>query len=381
MNKPHTQRFTILLIVWLTGFTGMLYSQTNTKTYTFDFPKETLEARLNKIITICNLNISFNSKLIEGTEVKAMVADSLTVEDILLQTLANSGFAYKKIANSSFVIIKEDNKSLQQATDQPSGNKTVSITGTVLDENKQPVIGATIFVSGTKSGTFSDFNGHFLIKAKVRDVIQISYMGYAKQQFTVQPGVTSYNVDLEEEKHKLNEVVITGRQRKDNERALLDERKKATVSQDAISRELMEKSGALSATAALEKVTGISVANGKEISIRGLGDRNVVGLINGTRMASANADNNSVQMDLVPAGLLDNITVYKSMTPDKPADATAGIVELRTKSIPDKRILNFSAQTGTNSNVGFGGYINSYQNSDLGMFGENVKKKNLTQEF
>jgi len=378
MRNPHKKRLTILLIVLFSGFNGVIFSQS--EKFSFNFPKEALEDRLNKIISISNQNISFNSKLIEKTEVKELKADSTTVEHILIQTLANTGFAYKKISNSSYVIIKEENAS-QQVSNPPSGNKTVLINGTVRDMDKQPIIGAAIFVLETKIGTTTDINGNFSIKVKEKSVVQISYLGYAKQQFIVQPGVTIYTVDLSEENHNLNEVIVSGRQKKDNERALLDERKKATVSQDAISKELMEKSGALNATAALEKVTGITVANGKEISIRGLGDRNVVGQINGTRMASANADNNSVQMDLVPAGLLDNITVYKSINPDKPADATAGIVELRTKSFPEKRILNFSAQTGTNTNVGFGGFINSFQNSDLGMLGENVKKKNLTPEF
>ncbi|MDT1107420.1 hypothetical protein, partial [Pseudomonas aeruginosa] len=93
----------------------------------------------------------------------------------------------------------------------------------------------------------------------------------------------------------------------------------------------------------------------------------------GARLSSSDPDRSAVPLDLVPAALLDNLTVYKTMTPDKPADASAGIVELKTKSVPDTLTLVFSTQLGTNSTIGISGKYNSFVGSDMGFFGERVK--------
>ena len=52
------------------------------------------------------------------------------------------------------------------------------ISGTVEDANG-PLIGATVKVAGTNSGTVTDFEGHFKLKCKVGDILEISYVGYA----------------------------------------------------------------------------------------------------------------------------------------------------------------------------------------------------------
>lgn len=61
--------------------------------------------------------------------------------------------------------------------------KTVS--GTVSDENGLPLPGATVIRAGTSSGTSTDFDGNYQIKASAGDVLEISYVGYATQSITV----------------------------------------------------------------------------------------------------------------------------------------------------------------------------------------------------
>jgi len=61
--------------------------------------------------------------------------------------------------------------------------KTVS--GTVSDENGLPLIGATVVISGTSSGTTTDFDGNYKITASTGDVLNISYVGYSDQNITV----------------------------------------------------------------------------------------------------------------------------------------------------------------------------------------------------
>ena len=82
-------------------------------------------------------------------------------------------------------------------------NKTV--TGTVVDELGEPVIGATVTVEGTKIATVTDLDGNYKIAAPAGAKVTISYIGYLTQ--TVKPGGT---VKLEEDKQTLEEVVVVG---------------------------------------------------------------------------------------------------------------------------------------------------------------------------
>ena len=80
-----------------------------------------------------------------------------------------------------------------------------TVTGTVLDEMGEPVIGATVTVEGTKNATVTDLDGNYKISVPKNGKVTISYIGYTT--VTVKPGGT---VKLEEDKQTLEEVVVVG---------------------------------------------------------------------------------------------------------------------------------------------------------------------------
>jgi TonB-linked SusC/RagA family outer membrane protein len=84
------------------------------------------------------------------------------------------------------------------------------ITGKVIgaDDNK-PVIGASVKISGTTTGTVTDVNGSFSITAKPTDIISISYLGYQSRDITV-GNQTTLRVIISASSNTLNEVVVTG---------------------------------------------------------------------------------------------------------------------------------------------------------------------------
>ena len=85
-----------------------------------------------------------------------------------------------------------------------------TITGSIVDSNGQPIIGATVMVKGTSTGTVSDIDGNFVL-GEVREdaILQISYIGYATQEISV-AGKTHINVFLQEESKTLDELVVVG---------------------------------------------------------------------------------------------------------------------------------------------------------------------------
>lgn len=80
-------------------------------------------------------------------------------------------------------------------------------TGTVLDETGTPVIGASVMVKGSTTGTVTDLDGNFKLDAPKDAVVTISYIGYKSQ--TVKAGSTS-TIKLEEDGQNLEEVVVVG---------------------------------------------------------------------------------------------------------------------------------------------------------------------------
>ena len=85
-----------------------------------------------------------------------------------------------------------------------------TITGTVVDPSKEPLIGVTVQVVGQQGGgTVTDFDGHYAIKAPKGASLKFSYIGYADQTIAV-AGKTVIDVTMKEDAEVLQEVVVVG---------------------------------------------------------------------------------------------------------------------------------------------------------------------------
>ncbi len=103
----------------------------------------------------------------------------------------------------------------------------------------------------------------------------------------------------------------------------------------------------------MERVTGASVVGGKFVVVRGLGDRYSNTQLNGASVPTADPDRRSVQFDLFPSNLLENIVTLKTFTADQPGNFSGGLVDIRTKSFPEEFELRFSASSGFDSQTQF----------------------------
>jgi TonB-linked SusC/RagA family outer membrane protein len=88
-----------------------------------------------------------------------------------------------------------------------------TVSGTVVDNNGDPVVGAAVRVDGTKTGTVTDVNGHFSIAAPANSKLTVSYLGMKEQ--TVKAG-QNIKVTLSDDQHNLDEVMVVayGKQKK-----------------------------------------------------------------------------------------------------------------------------------------------------------------------
>ena len=104
-----------------------------------------------------------------------------------------------------------------QAASTMAGSEIVSsvnqekvLTGTVLDVNGEPIIGANVLVKGTTNGTITDLDGKFSLNVPDKCIIQVTYIGYESQELKVTAATSTLNVKLKEDTETLEEVVVVG---------------------------------------------------------------------------------------------------------------------------------------------------------------------------
>ena len=84
-----------------------------------------------------------------------------------------------------------------------------SVSGQLVDQNGDPLIGASVFVDGTSQGAITDIDGRYVVDANDGDTIIYSYIGYETQRVVVGPDA-SYNIAMVSDANQLEEVTVIG---------------------------------------------------------------------------------------------------------------------------------------------------------------------------
>ncbi|NJB85691.1 outer membrane receptor protein involved in Fe transport [Lewinella marina] len=232
-----------------------------------------------------------------------------------------------------------------------------AISGTVFDEDGFPMLGANVVIQGTSIGAQTDFiEGKYQFQAEPGVyTISATYVGYAEQLLEgveVKANETTIlDITFAEDTgiELALDVTVTAQALERGEVAVMKLRQNSDKVQDVISSQEIQRLGAGTAAAALTKVTGTTVVDGKYVYVRGLGDRYSATTLNGLQLPSIDPYRNSAQLDLIPTTVLDNITASKSFTPDLPGDFTGGSVNIKIKALPERFTWGVSASGGYNN--------------------------------
>lgn len=163
--------------------------------------------------------------------------------------------------------VKEDYILIVKAKERPKGASRKKITGTVIDEKGEPLMGVTIFIENDRSrGTITDANGHYELEAAPSDLMVFSYIGMTKQSITPRND-TVVNVAMQEDAKMLSDVVVTGFQTISKERA--------TGAFDIIKQATLDKPSTTIADRLVGRIAGVqatTTADGDiSFTIRGQG--------------------------------------------------------------------------------------------------------------
>jgi TonB-dependent receptor len=233
------------------------------------------------------------------------------------------------------------------------------IVGRVLSsQTALPLASASIYLSDISEGAvgaLSSVDGRYVMRGVPAGThsVTVQLLGYATKTVTnveVGPGQTAVlDLNLDQQAIALAAITVTSEAERSSTTALLTERRLSVVVSDAIGAEQISRSPDGDAGAALKRVPGLSVVDGKYAYVRGLGERYSQTTLNGAPLASPEPDKKVIPLDLIPSDLLESIVTSKSFSPDQPGDYAGGLVQLRTRDFPSDMILSVSASGELNS--------------------------------
>lgn len=226
------------------------------------------------------------------------------------------------------------------------------IRGRIIDNtNGKAVYGADLTLN--EQNTTSDIDGKFEFSVPTGTYsLNIQYGGFADLTVSdIEALGTLINLGdlrISPQTESMGQVNVSVKRMQNTEEALLTAKRIAPNLIDGISSASFKRIGDGDAASAMKRVTGVSIEGGKYVYVRGLGDRYTKTTLNGMDIPGLDPDRNTIQMDLFPTSVIDNIVVAKTFTADLPADFTGGIVDLSTKDFPTRRSFNVSAGIGYN---------------------------------
>lgn len=242
----------------------------------------------------------------------------------------------------------------QEAVSPGSASEPVGrLFGQIRDAaTGQPLPGAQIVVGDGPRGVVAGVEGRFQVdRVPVGTIsIQVLLLGYAPHTVTdievAATGVTRVDVLMERQALELGGITVSAEVERGSAVAMVSEQRAAEGVVNAISAEQIARSPDGDAAAAVRRVSGVTVQDGKYVFVRGLGERYTTSSLNGTRIPSPEPERKIVPLDLFPSGLLQAISTAKTFTPDQPGDFSGGNVDIRTPTFPARTTWSFSISSG-----------------------------------
>ena len=206
-----------------------------------------------------------------------------------------------------------------------------------------PVVGATIVVVEKPGvGTITDFDGNYSISLEPGSyTIKVSFISFNTLTFEnveIKPGdATIIDATLMPATEQLAEIEVVAEAKRNTEAGVLIKMKNAANVVDGISSQTFKRVGDNDLSQSIRRVTGVTVEGGKYVYVRGLGDRYTKTTLNGMAIPGLDPDVNAVQIDIFPTAVLENVAVYKNFTPDLYGDFAGGLIDVETKSFPERK--------------------------------------------
>ena len=263
-----------------------------------------------------------------------------SIEKILADLCATASLSYT--INGKQIVITSAKKAKSSGM-AANDDKPRTVTGHIVDQSGEPLMGATVKIKGSSKGTISDMDGNYTIECGKDDVIEVSYMGFNTQEVKIAAS-GKYDITLVETSNTLEELVVIGYgtvKKKDLTGAV-----SAVKGEDLVARHNTQLSNALQGSLSgimVRRNSGAPGSGASSIHVRGvttMGDSSPLVIVDGVEGSLDNVNSNDVE----------NITVLKDAAAASiyGAKAAAGVILVTTKRGQDvgKLSLHYTGELG-----------------------------------
>lgn len=187
-----------MTLVLLLGFLQVSAAGYSQKKISVDFHNASTRKVFHHLTNSTSYVFYFNNNDFENSPRVNLAVKDATVPQILDSLKSRLGIHYKVLSDHLVVITRGDNKIFFQ-----------EVTGTVTDNAGTPLVGVTIQVKGTNTGTVTNAHGQFSLDAPEGATLVVSYIGYETREIQLN-GRNELNIVLDASAKSLNEVVVVG---------------------------------------------------------------------------------------------------------------------------------------------------------------------------
>lgn len=172
------------------------------QTITLSVSNQPIRNVLPQVEQLSGYHFFYNSSSLQGLDKTVTLnLSNAPLEQALNQLFAGSGITFTMM----------DNKVIALSNTQEKTAIGRVVTGTVYDEMHEPIIGASVMLKHSTTGTITDLDGQFSIdNVKTGQYLQISFVGYQTYELRIVDNTNNYSVTLRENTKQLDEVVVVG---------------------------------------------------------------------------------------------------------------------------------------------------------------------------
>lgn len=197
---PNAMKLTFLfLVISLLTFTA----EASAQRVSMSLNNVKVEKVLSAITKQTGLSVAYSKQIVNLDRKVSIQVENADVTSVLEKLVANTNLNYE-IKNNKIYLFEK-----QTVPTKPAIQQKKQISGKIVDQNGEPVIGANIYVKGTTNGTMTDLDGNFSLSVPETGTLLISYIGFLSQNIDIK-GQANFLIVLKEDTQSLDEVVVVG---------------------------------------------------------------------------------------------------------------------------------------------------------------------------
>lgn len=167
----------------------------------FNSGRVTLKQAFEKIESVSKYKIAYNSSQVDANRMVVLNQKRMTAPQVVEDLLKDTGYGFEVKGDQIVIIQKKAEPVKDKATQK------MKVSGKVVDQSGEGVIGASVIEKGTKNGVVTDLDGNFAISVDAGSKLLISYIGYKTIEQNAKP---SMKITMQEDKQLIDEVVVVG---------------------------------------------------------------------------------------------------------------------------------------------------------------------------